>query len=181
MRASKETYPLFKYVLIYNIWYWYLLEGCNYIVYFAALLRCGHYLHRDLKTWKSTGTSCHIEIHFSIKTTRFLIRYNLLCFLISGRLFFTYWHDHQVSTRFHREIESYKWIKIAEWFSLESNEEVGIETQCGWPLTSRNNDLVSLWELLFAFVSAGSLRFSHHLFGLFDQSKIFTISFKMVI
>jgi hypothetical protein len=45
----------------------------------------------DLKTGKSTDTSCKIEIHFSIQTTKFLIKYNLLCFQISDRpiIFFT--------------------------------------------------------------------------------------------
>ena len=33
----------------------------------------------DLKTRKRTGTSCQIEIHFSIKTTKFLL-------LVSGLL-----------------------------------------------------------------------------------------------
>jgi hypothetical protein len=27
----------------------------------------------DLDTWKSTGTSCQIEIHFMIKTTEYLL------------------------------------------------------------------------------------------------------------
>ena len=34
----------------------------------------------DLKTRKSTGTSCQIEIHFSIQIITFLMKYNLLCF-----------------------------------------------------------------------------------------------------
>ena len=34
----------------------------------------------DLKTRKSTGTSCQIEIHFSIEIIKFLMKYNLLCF-----------------------------------------------------------------------------------------------------
>ena len=33
----------------------------------------------DLKTRKSTGTSCHIEIHCSIQIIKFLTKYNLLC------------------------------------------------------------------------------------------------------
>ena len=40
----------------------------------------------DLKTRKSTGTSCQIEIHFWIETTKFLVTYNLLCFKIYGVL-----------------------------------------------------------------------------------------------
>ena len=40
----------------------------------------------DLKTWKSTGTSCQTEIHFSIQIIKFLSKYNLLCLYISGRL-----------------------------------------------------------------------------------------------
>ena len=33
----------------------------------------------DLKKRKSSGTSCQIEIHFSIQITKFLMKYNLLC------------------------------------------------------------------------------------------------------
>jgi hypothetical protein len=29
----------------------------------------------DLRTWKSTGTSCEIEIHFSVQTIKFLMKY----------------------------------------------------------------------------------------------------------
>ena len=34
----------------------------------------------DLKTRKSTGTSCQIETHSSIQIIKFLKKYNLLCF-----------------------------------------------------------------------------------------------------
>ena len=44
------------------------------------------YVLGDLKTRKSTGTSCQIEIHFSSQTSKFLIKYNLLRFQISGGL-----------------------------------------------------------------------------------------------
>ena len=49
----------------------------------------------DLKTRKSTTTSCQIEIHFFSQTSKFLIKYNLLRFQISGGLiiFFTK-HDY---------------------------------------------------------------------------------------
>ena len=40
----------------------------------------------DLKTRKSTSYSCQIEIHFSIQIIKFLMKYYLLCFRISGRL-----------------------------------------------------------------------------------------------
>ena len=43
----------------------------------------------DLNTRKSTGTSCQIEIHFSSQTSKFLIKYNLLQFQISGGLYFS--------------------------------------------------------------------------------------------
>ena len=51
----------------------------------------GSTLPGDLKTRKSTGTSCPIAIHFSSHTSKFLIKYNLLRFQISDRLiiFFT--------------------------------------------------------------------------------------------
>ena len=56
----------------------------------------------DLKSRKSTGTSCQIKI----QTIQFLINYNLLCFQISGRLiiFFTK-HNYLVSTSFIKEIK----------------------------------------------------------------------------
>ena len=33
-----------------------------------------------------SGTSCQIDIHFSIQTTKFVMKYNLRCFQMSGRL-----------------------------------------------------------------------------------------------
>ena len=41
----------------------------------------------DLKTRKNTGasTSFHVKIHFSMETTKFLMKYDLLCFQISHR------------------------------------------------------------------------------------------------
>ena len=60
----------------------------------------------DLKTRKSTGTSCQIEIHFSSQTSKFLIEYNLLRFQISCRLIiFLTEHDYKVSTSFMKEIK----------------------------------------------------------------------------
>ena len=55
------------------------------------------------------GTSCQIEIHFSSQTSKFLIKYNLLRFQISGGLiiFFTE-HDYKVSTSFIKENKRYK-------------------------------------------------------------------------
>ena len=34
----------------------------------------------DPKTRKITGTSCQVEIHFSIQIIKFVMKYNLLCF-----------------------------------------------------------------------------------------------------
>ena len=52
----------------------------------------------DLKTRKNTGTSCQIEIHFSSQTNKFLIKYYLLRFQISGGLIiFIAEHDYKVS------------------------------------------------------------------------------------
>ena len=58
----------------------------------------------DVKTRKSTGTSCQIEIHFSSQTSKFIIKYNLHRFQISGGLviFFSK-HDYKVSTSFIKE------------------------------------------------------------------------------
>ena len=63
----------------------------------------------DLKTRKSTGTSCRIEINFSSKTRKFFIKCNLLRFQISDGLitFFTE-HDYKVSTSFIKENKRYK-------------------------------------------------------------------------
>ena len=49
----------------------------------------------DLTVSKRPGTSYQIKIHFSIQTTKFLMKYNLVCFQVSGRLiiFFTK-HDY---------------------------------------------------------------------------------------
>ena len=43
------------------------------------------------QTWKGTETTFQKKSFFSIKTTKFFMKYNLLCFQISGRLiiFFT--------------------------------------------------------------------------------------------
>ena len=44
-----------------------------------------HWIPGDLKTRKRTGTSCQIEIHFSIKTTEYLLKYTLFRFQIYVR------------------------------------------------------------------------------------------------
>ena len=63
----------------------------------------------DLKTRKSTGTSCQIEIHFSSQTNKFLIKYSLLRFQVSGGLIiFVTEHDYKVSTSFIKENKRYK-------------------------------------------------------------------------
>ena len=63
----------------------------------------------DLKTRKSTGSRCQIEIHFSSQTSKFLIKCNLHVFQISGglKIFFTE-HDYKVSTSFRKENKRYK-------------------------------------------------------------------------
>ena len=73
----------------------------------------------DLKTRESTGTSCHIEIIFSIQTTKLLAKYNLLSFQISCRLriYFTK-HNCKVSTSFMKENKRYKLLKIWKWISI---------------------------------------------------------------
>ena len=65
----------------------------------------------DLKTRKRTGTSCQIEIHFSIKTTKFLFKYTLLCSQIYDRFiicFIIIKHNHKVSASFIKEKQTYK-------------------------------------------------------------------------
>ena len=64
----------------------------------------------DLKHGKALAqVYCQIEIHFSIQTTKFLMKYNLRCFQIVGGLiiFFTK-YDHSVSTSFIKENTIYK-------------------------------------------------------------------------
>ncbi len=63
----------------------------------------------DLKTRKRTGTSCQIEIHFSIKTTKFLFKYTLLCSQIYDRFIILFIeHNHKVSASFIKEKQRYK-------------------------------------------------------------------------
>ena len=61
-------------------------------------------IESDVKTRKSTDTSCQIEIHFWSQTSKFFIQYDLLRFQIFGGLiiFFTE-HDCKVSTSFIKE------------------------------------------------------------------------------
>ncbi len=63
----------------------------------------------DLKTRKRTGTSRQIEIHFSIKTTKFLFKYTLLCSQIYDRFIILFIkHNHKVSASFIKEKQRYK-------------------------------------------------------------------------
>ena len=82
----------------------------------ACVKSHGSILLGDLKTRKSTGSSCQIEIHFSSQTSKFLIKYNLLWFQISGGLiiFFTE-HDYKVSTSFTKETATGKAYKHEEF------------------------------------------------------------------
>ena len=75
-------------------------KDCGYEVG-ATPLSC------DLKTRKRTGTSCQIEIHFSIKTTNFLFKYTLLCSQIyDGFIILFIKHNHKVSASFIKEKQS---------------------------------------------------------------------------
>ena len=70
---------------------------------------------------KRPGTSYQIKIHFSIQTTKFLIKYNLVCFQISDRLIISFTkHDYQVSTSFMQENKRYKGLKTGKWISIWS-------------------------------------------------------------
>ena len=53
----------------------------------------------NLKTRKSTGTS-RKKIHFSIQTTKFLMKYNLFYLKISGNLVIFSAHTYEVPTSF---------------------------------------------------------------------------------
>ena len=60
-----------------------------------------------LKTREGTGTS-EIEIHFSIQTTKFLLKYNLFCFQISNRLIlFFSGHNYEVLTSYINKNKKY--------------------------------------------------------------------------
>ena len=53
------------------------------------------YLPGDLTVSKRPGTSYQIKIHFLVKTTKFLVKYNLLCFQIFDRLIISFTkHDY---------------------------------------------------------------------------------------
>ena len=53
----------------------------------------------DLKSRQCTGTSCQTEIHFSSETSKFLNKYSLLRFQISGgHIIFSTGHDYKVLT-----------------------------------------------------------------------------------
>ena len=70
---------------------------------------------------KRPGNSYQIKIHFSIKTTKFLVKYNLLCFQIFDRLIISFTkHDYQVSTSFMQENKRYKGLKTGKWISIRS-------------------------------------------------------------
>ena len=74
----------------------------------------------DLKPRKSTSTSCQIEFHFSIQIIKFLMKYNLLCLQISGRLinFFikeSFYKFQQVSQR-KKDISATFTLRIL-WFA----------------------------------------------------------------
>ncbi len=74
--------------------------------YLAAIL---NFIPGDLKTRKRTGTSSQIEIHFSIKTTKFLVKYTLLCSKIYDRFIFSLLNIiHKVSASFIKEKQRYK-------------------------------------------------------------------------
>ena len=76
-------------------------------------------LPADQKTRERTGTSCQIEIHFSIKTTKFLFKYTLLCSQIHDRfIIFFIKHNHKVSASFIKEKQRYKRLKTAKWISI---------------------------------------------------------------
>ena len=71
----------------------------------------------DLTVSKRPGTSYQIKILFSIKTTKFLVKYNLLCFQIFDRLKISFTkHDYQVSTSFMKENKRYKGLKLENGF-----------------------------------------------------------------
>ena len=74
----------------------------------------------DLKTRRRTGTSCQIEIQFSIKTTEFLFKYTrLLCSQIYDRFIILFTkHNDKVSASFIKEKQRYKWLKTAKWISI---------------------------------------------------------------
>ena len=61
-----------------------------YLILYECLANPG-----DLTVSKKPGTSYQIKIHFSIQTTKFLMKYNLLCFQIFDRLIISFTkHDY---------------------------------------------------------------------------------------
>ena len=68
---------------------------------------CQRFLLSDLKTRKSSGTICQIEIHFASQTSKFLIKYNLLRFQISGGPIIFFTEHYKVLTSFVKENKRY--------------------------------------------------------------------------
>ena len=62
----------------------------------------------DMKTRKRTGTICQIEIHFSIKTTEYLLKYTLFRFQIYVRaIVLMTKHDSKISASLIKNNERY--------------------------------------------------------------------------
>ena len=73
----------------------------------------------DLKTRKRSGTSCQIEIHFSIKTAEFLFKYTSLRSQIYSRfLILSTKHNYKVLVSFVKEIQRYKQLKTTKRSSI---------------------------------------------------------------
>ena len=73
----------------------------------------------DLRTRKRTGTSCQIEIHFSIKRTDYLLKYTLLRFQIYVRaIVLITKQDQKISASFIKNNERYNRSHTAKWISI---------------------------------------------------------------
>ena len=72
-------------------------------------------------TRKRTGTSCRIEIHFSIETTEYLPQYTLFRFHIFVRaIVLITEHNYKISPSFIQNNERYNRINKAKWISIRT-------------------------------------------------------------
>ena len=82
--------------------------------------KCWHWLSNKNPNYRLTTKFKLLNSNYKIQTTKFLMKYNLLSFQISGRLIiFITKHDYQVSTSFTNEEKCYKWLTTGKRISIQ--------------------------------------------------------------
>ena len=84
--------------------------------------RCYFFRHPgDLKWWERTGTSCQLDIHFSVKTAQYPLKYTIFWFQIYVRsIVLITEHNHKISTSFIKNNKRYNRLTTAEWISIST-------------------------------------------------------------